>query len=504
MFTGIEIAGIVLATLPLVITAIQERETGIRALDALIFTRSKRNKDLEILSDQRLRFRHFCSRLLCEVGIENVADYLDVDQQTQSMWAQREFKNRFLKRLEGSYANFDRRMREVQKRVTRIDEYTKRGYVYFVTNSSANRKDVIQLRECIDTLREFAIDLPYVQHRPSIQDQIPAKLDMLNTQAKALHSCIRKLWDCECKKDHELYVKVYSEVEDESLSLIFVSDSPRKESGFEHHQWTLQWSLLERGKLQAEDMELQHCKSLCESLASFASEKPGTRQHILSLNVDEPPLQLYTDIDRPSDVSLITLQQELTRREGDIRMYASSYLRVIDCVNLGILFLTGILRYHWTPWLPESWTSDDIYFVRRGTTLSRSALKSPLLRSGFQDKLSTAEDLTSSEMFFEVGIMLLEIVHGNSFSCLMTERERTGAAEEDPDDRLMWRTRAAWRLFKDIPAYMCLRSYKEVTERCLKNQFVDDVGKGLSSLKFRAAVYAKAVKPLLEDLARVA
>lgn len=124
MLTGIEIAGIVLATLPLVITAIQERETGVRALDSLIFSKSKRNKDLEILSDQRLRFRHFCSRLLCEVGIENVADYLDVDQRTQSMWAQRDFKNRFLKRLEGSYDNFDRKMSEVKKRVIRIDEYT--------------------------------------------------------------------------------------------------------------------------------------------------------------------------------------------------------------------------------------------------------------------------------------------------------------------------------------------------------------------------------------------
>ncbi|KAH7417452.1 hypothetical protein BKA64DRAFT_718219 [Cadophora sp. MPI-SDFR-AT-0126] len=497
MLTGIEIAGIVLATLPLVITAIQERETGIRALDALIFTKSKRNKDLEILSDQRLRFRHFCSRLLLEVGVENVADYLDVDQRTQSMWAQPEFKKRFLRRLEGSYANFDRRMHEVKKRVTRIDEYTKTSYVSFVMNSSANRKDVLQLRECIDMLREFAIDLPYVQHRSSVGDQIPAKLDMLNSRARDLHLGIRELWGCECKIDHKLYVKVSSEVENESLSLIFVSDGEHKKSGFVHQQWTWQWSVLERSKLQAKGGELQRYKSLCERLASFASEKSGTRQHISSLNVVEPPLQLFTDIDQPSDASLITLRQELAQREGDIH-----------CVNLAILLLTGLLRYHWTPWLPELWTSEDIYFVGRGTTLSRSALKSPLLRSSFQDNLSTNEESTSNaisnEMFFEVGVMLLEIVHGDSLFSLMTERERTGAAQDDHEDRLMWRTRAAWRLFKEIPAYMCLKGYREVTERCLKNQFVDDVGKDLSNLKFRGAVYAKAVKPLLNDLARVA
>ncbi|KAG4443085.1 hypothetical protein IFR05_001411 [Cadophora sp. M221] len=354
-------------------------------------------------------------------------------------------------------------MEEFKMRVVRIKNYTKMNYLLFVMKSSANCRDVIQLRECIDMLREFAIDLPYVQPRPSIQDQIPAKLDNLNNQANVLHRCIKRLWGCECKKDHELYVVVFSGVDDESLRLMFASDSAHKEPAVENRQWTSQWPLLAKGKLEVEEGEIQHSESLCEGLASFASDKPEKRQHTSSLDVDEQ-LQMYTDVDRPSHASLITLKQELDRREGEIRMYASSYLRVTDCVTLGILFLTGILRYHWTPWLPDSWTSDDIYFLRRGESLSRSDLRSPLLRSGFQDNPSTAIHLTSTEMFFEVGIILLEMVHGKSFSCLMTEPERTGAAQDDPEDRLMWRTRAAGRLFRDIPAYMCLRSYKEASK----------------------------------------
>lgn len=124
MVTGVEIAGLVLATLPLIITVVQEREVGIRPIDALIFTTSGRIKVSQILSDQRLRFRFFCERLLCEVGVENVADYLSVNENTRTIWAHPKLRERFLERLGESYENFDRKMKEVDERVTRIQKYT--------------------------------------------------------------------------------------------------------------------------------------------------------------------------------------------------------------------------------------------------------------------------------------------------------------------------------------------------------------------------------------------
>lgn len=125
MATGVEIAGIVLAVLPLIITIVQEREVGIQPLDALIFTSSNRIKVSQILSDQRLRFRFFCERLLCEIGIQNVADYISVSNDTQTIWASPHLQRRFVERLGESYENFDRKMREVDKRITRIQRYTR-------------------------------------------------------------------------------------------------------------------------------------------------------------------------------------------------------------------------------------------------------------------------------------------------------------------------------------------------------------------------------------------
>ena len=57
--------------------------------------------------------------------------------------------------------------------------------------------------------------------------------------------------------------------------------------------------------------------------------------------------------------------------------------------------------------------------------------------------------------------------------------------------------------YKAFPAYTCLRSYKEATVRCLKNQFSDDLERDLFEQPLRAAIYSKAIKPLLEDAARV-
>lgn len=244
-------------------------------------------------------------------------------------------------------------------------------------------------------------------------------------------------------------------------------------------------------------------KNLCKTLANIANENRTIRQHLLSLDLNGPPRQLYTDNNQPSNPSLITLEQELARRYGETRSYASGYLGVRDCVNLGVLLLTAVLRYHWTPWLPSVLRSENVYFILQGENLSRLALDEPLLRSEFQHCFITAKKDIPSTVLFEVGIMLLEIVHGNSFNCLMTEKEKSGVADGDLEDRLMWRTRAAWRLFKTLPAYMCLRSYKEATKRCLLNQFSENGEKEMLDKNIRAAIYSKAVKPLLEDVSRV-
>lgn len=64
MVTGVEIAGLVLGILPLIIAVIQEREIEIKPVDAFFFTSSGKQKLSDILSDEELRFRFCCQRLL--------------------------------------------------------------------------------------------------------------------------------------------------------------------------------------------------------------------------------------------------------------------------------------------------------------------------------------------------------------------------------------------------------------------------------------------------------
>jgi hypothetical protein len=135
-----------------------------------------------------------------------------------------------------------------------------------------------------------------------------------------------------------------------------------------------------------------------------------------------------------------------------------------------------------------------VNFVEQSENLFDTASKksvslgfeNPFMVSGFPYRSATNTEHQGKEssqvtntILFEVVVMLLEIVHGKSFDRLMREKEKAGASGGDLADRLMWRERAAWRLFKVFPAYMCLRSYKEVTERCLKNQFSDEMERAL-------------------------
>ena len=251
-------------------------------------------------------------------------------------------------------------------------------------------------------------------------------------------------------------------------------------------------------------------KNLCDTLAKITKADDFIIDYLLSLDMKGRPQRLFASKVQLQDESLTTLQDELAMEGGQIRMYSSGHLGVRDCLTLATVLLLAVLKYRLTPWLSNAWSSKNIYFIQRAKSLSRSELTRPFLKSGF--RCGTPEpwqnpkeysSQVSSTILFEVGVMLLEIVHGNSFDCLMTEKEKAGAADTDPEDRQMWRARAAWRLYKAFPAYMCLRSYKEVTERCLKNQFSDGMEKDLLEKPLRAAIYSKAIKPLLEDVARV-
>ena len=121
-----------------------------------------------------------------------------------------------------------------------ISEETSR--LFFSLKSLANGKDVTQLQQCISTLREFAIDLPYRIHN---QTTLPSEIDWLNSRCIDLHQHITNCWECQCSEKHVLYVRMCLEAEEDELNLIFAADGDTMESMSENSPWRWQPALFE-------------------------------------------------------------------------------------------------------------------------------------------------------------------------------------------------------------------------------------------------------------------
>lgn len=136
----------------------------------------------------------------------------------------------------------------------------------------------------------------------------------------------------------------------------------------------------------------------------------------MSLDIKGQAQRLYPSIVQLQDESLTTLQHGLAIEGGEIRMYSSGHLGVKDCLSLAIVLLLAVLKYRPTPWLLSAWRSNNVYLIQRAKSLSRSDPTQPFLKSGFRCGDPSDSSQTSSTILFEVGVMLLEIVHGNSFA----------------------------------------------------------------------------------------
>lgn len=103
-----------------------------------------------------------------------MADYFAAGEDARNLWANSELKDRFVERLRDSYGNFERKMREINERSTRIHKSTsvypaqapsppfadllivfgETNRWFFTLKSLATIEDVARLRECVSTLRE--------------------------------------------------------------------------------------------------------------------------------------------------------------------------------------------------------------------------------------------------------------------------------------------------------------------------------------------------------------
>jgi hypothetical protein len=184
---------------------------------------------------------------------------------------------------------------------------------------------------------------------------------------------------------------------------------------------------------------------------------------------------------------------------------SASCLALKDRIELAAALVQAVLQHHTLPWLPDTWTSQDVYFLQGPEGFSRETFIKPYFRAPrsptLTDQWQTPRlPLISNATLFNLAIVLIEISYKAPLEDLLNEDEKRDF--ENPIGKLWAIPTAASRLVLRVQDHVVIPSYEEVARRCLHGDFsqFEFHEKDLSNDAFLTAVYANTVKPLENDL----
>ena len=175
-------------------------------------------------------------------------------------------------------------------------------------------------------------------------------------------------------------------------------------------------------------------------------------------------------------------------------------------VRLALAIASSVLQLSKTPWLPDTLTSQNVYFFNRGGIFSYDH---PFLLQSFPEPAASPSPPTSTAgagtccpqlnrntTLFALGILLLEIILGSTLDQLRDPHESSLLVFGDKDKFPTFRdSMTAYRLLEERVSLIS-PAYKTVIERCIGCTATDDLNDG----RFRQKVYDSVVMELEEIL----
>jgi hypothetical protein len=175
----------------------------------------------------------------------------------------------------------------------------------------------------------------------------------------------------------------------------------------------------------------------------------------------------------------------------------------MEKLRLARLLTLAVLRFGATEWLPESWSSNDIYFCHIGERPPQDApLNSPYLNVRLSNSTTTASQishldsnassLAPNPALFSLGVVLLELGYDAPLQTQRRDEDLEGGASNRYTDFF-----TAKRLGKLVSKKLNTR-YGRLVEKCLTCNF--GVGDELESPELQSAVVINVVNELDECL----
>lgn len=429
MATGIEAAGLVLGSIPLILASLQFYAEGIAVTKRFWKYKEEINILLYELGVENTMYINSINILLFGVvSQKEMPEFLLEPAGTR--WKDQDFDRKLRARLGTS---FDSYMDSIGRMIAVVDQLKERlrlnsaGRPQFrelgafkeqykrlkFSLKKSDYNDLMEkLRRANQSLHRLTTQTDYLERlqASSRNDQhyVP-NYRVINDRADSFHSTLKTGWNCPCQANHSVSLRLEARIDDDSsedddednvnmrdpFHVIFCYDHGQHfaslSGAIQQPAWT--W---EEADVRVEQAPVTSPADMCAIKANkgvrFAQQ--NMKQAVkaaLEPQADMQPIQnlcaAISALGKPQrDVCFSLLTKEIVKQKYGIHIYPvrqlpadtdtwsiTSLRSVLNDTNfarrerlkLAVTLASSVLQLHETPWLEENWGKDSIFFVKR-------------------------------------------------------------------------------------------------------------------------------------------
>ncbi|KAH6972588.1 hypothetical protein EDB80DRAFT_758082 [Ilyonectria destructans] len=532
--SGFEVVGVVLGTIPLIISTFEHSKRVIQEVKVMRRWAKVMHSLARSLSTEQRILKNTCETLLGGiVPVDAIKPLLA--QPFGPLWQDDKIRLEVERRLDHTAGDFEhlvRDMKEVLKELgvklhigpdmkVKVDESAigKRNAVKFAVTialSFSQHEDAVN--RIADANRKLETPLVGNLRNETLRAQASKGhlFSLMQAVTWSIHKALRLSLSCSCASSHGVNLglttprlisrgqDVESIVRKLDFHLAFVNQpQDLKGKGNAHNTWT--WDEDERESIRSEDgsKEPPPLPDLCDTFSKRQSRTPrGIHSYITDGSAKFPRtfgvycLESSDDSDTFLAVSLRDLLDQkvkpasLSRRHGIAAIAAAS-----------------ILNLHGTPWIPVKLTSKDLYFIQRHGKVEYDkvfvAKKSADEVSVEHDTSWDSDNYDGNPSLHAPGVLLMEVMLWKSihdfWDDVNPKYSHTPAQVllNIRSDHGFKRTSS----FLDRIGFCAGPTYRDAVEHCIKCDMQCDL-ESLDEQEFRDAVYYYVVAPL-QDAAHI-
>ncbi|KAF2728681.1 hypothetical protein EJ04DRAFT_581165 [Polyplosphaeria fusca] len=425
MATGIETAGLVLGSIPLILAGLEFYAKGI-AVSKRYWRYREEFKSLliELRTEHTMCVNSINMLLIGVVRHQDMKNFLA--NPCGDVWKDPKFERKLKERLDKTYDSYIDTITQMNATTEKFKERLKldpSGKPQFTDTKvfkehckrlkfSLNRSDyedlMTKLRQANSSLHRMTtqtISLETLQNAKRSNRQSIPNFKVIQDRAMGFHSALRSGWKCACQTDHNVSLRLEHRMEDVS------SDEDEEEEKsmrdpfrvvfcYSHHHSRRQgdptvkpWSWEEADVRITLEKQQSAPSSTCNRDAKRGVHFQ-TRKAVKAALDPTPNMQPIQDLctaigklQKPQrDVCLSLLATEIAKQKYGVHIYplkdppsepdlwSIASLRSVlqdtkftrqDRLRLAVTLASSVLQLHETPWLEENWGKDDIFFIKR-------------------------------------------------------------------------------------------------------------------------------------------